>query len=331
MLYWPVSPMGFPNRPQYMPPQGADPPQAGQPGTLVYTGIATIRGATGFRMPVYESPSAEGAAIGYLVVGGYVPHFIATDDHAWLQVTLHNGNQGWMRNDPAHVTVWMPEPAKVRVCIDPGHGGPEDTGAAASGLVEKDVNFDIAYWKLRPLLLADKRIDRVWYTRNGDYDASLRYRWDLANASGPALFLSVHQNGNPDPNMRGTETYYKCGTEGTPSIDAMSKRAGCLTQLALRDQINGWGSPTCPWVDQGVSCRLVSETDRRSYYYVLQNTNFPAILAECLYLTNPGDAACLKSDRFRQFLAEGLYKGITDTLFTTAPGDTCSFRTLYGL
>lgn len=322
--------MTMSNWPQYIRPRGADPPEVGGRGTLVYVGIAVVRGAPGFRMPVYRSPGDQGQPIGYIVNGGYVPHFRATDDHAWLEVTLHNADQGWLRNDPAHVTVVLPDPTRLRVCIDPGHGGSE-RGATAHGLVEKDINFDVVYWKLRPRLLADNRIERVWFTRNGDYDVSLQYRWDLANAAFAALFVSVHMNANPDPEVRGTETYFKCGTEATDPLVAESRRAACLTHLRLREEFNRWGSPTCPWVDRGVVCRLVSETDRRSHYYVLQNTNAPAILLECMYLTHPAEARCLANENFRDHLAQGISNGITDALFTAAPGDACNFRTLYGL
>jgi len=198
-------------------------------------------------------------------------------------------------------------------------------------LVEKQIDFDIAYWRLGPRLVADRRIGRVWYTRNGDYDVSLRYRWDLANASFATLFVSVHANASPDPGSYGTETYPKCGAEATPVIAGRAGRAACLVHLRLMEQFNRYGVPTCPWVDGGVICRLVSPADPRSYYYVLQNTNVPAILSESAYVTNPAAAACLATDGLRDSLAQGLYDGITDALFTLAPEDGCTSRTVYGL
>lgn len=294
---------------------------------IVYVGIATVRGRPA---PVYRTPDNRQQPLGYVVDGGYVPHFQATDDHAWLRVTLHNGDVGWMPNDPARVTIELPVPNRTRVCIDPGHGG-TDAGARAFGLVEKELNFDVAFRGLGPLLQGDSRIDRVWLTRNGDYDVSLRYRWDLANAAFPALFVGVHFNANPDPQVRGTETYFKCGAEATPPIVAESRRAACLIHLRLREQIQGWADPACPWVDRGVICRLLSEDDPRSYYYVLANTNTPATLLEALYMTDPGSAECLRDVDFRGRLARAIYEGIADALFSELPGDACDFRTLYGL
>lgn len=293
-----------------------------------YVGIATVRGPIGFRLPVYQEAYAQGATLGYLIAGGYVPHFRATDEISWLEVTLHNGTTGWIRNDPAHVTVVQPDPGIVTVCIDPGHGG-EEAGAVYFGLQEKAINFDIAFWKLNARLSADGRIGRIWYTRNGDYDVSLRYRWDLANASGANLFLSVHCNANPDPSIRGTETYFKCGAEATGELRENSRRAACLIHLRILAQIGSWGSVTCPPVDRGLICRLVSEEEPVSYYYVLENTYVPAVLTEIGYLSNRGEAYCLGSDPFRQFIAQGLYEGITAFLFTELPGTECRVTTLY--
>lgn len=297
---------------------------------LVYTGIATVQGPPDFELPVYEGPEGAGAVLGAVQADGYVPHFRTTDDHAWLEVTLHTGDVGWMQNDPDHVTVVLPDPTRLRLCIDPGHGGTE-LGAVADGLAEKEINFDIAYQRLYPRLLADDRIERVWVTRNGDYDVSLRYRWDLANASFAALFVSVHANSSLDETVRGTEVYYKCGAESTAWLTASSRRAGCLTNQRLREQIEALGSPDCPWVDRGVICRLVSEEDRRSYYFVLQNANVPAILVETMYMSNPGEAVCLAQDDMRDRLAQALYDAINDTLFTDLPGDACQFETKVGL
>lgn len=297
---------------------------------LAYVGIATIHGAAGYQLPVYEGSYGQGSSLGYLIRGAYVPHFHATDDYAWLEVTLHGGGTGWIRNDPAHVTVVVPDPEVVTICVDPGHGG-TDNGARYFGLVEKEINFDVAYWKLYPKLAADARIGRVWYTRNGDYDVSLRYRWDLANASGCNLFLSVHTNSHPDPSIRGTETYFKCGSEATDEQKERSQRAACLISRGVLGQIEQWGSVNCPPTDLGLICRLLSQEDPVSYYYVLENTERPAVLLEIAYMSNSGEAICLANNIFREFVAQGIYDGIVATLFTELAGTECAVSTVYAI
>lgn len=295
-----------------------------------YVGIASVKVAAGSKWPVYEGSNGRGARIASLVPGGYVPHFRATDDRSWLEITLHDGRTGWISNDPRYITVTVPDPKVVTVCIDPGHGGKE-TGAQYFGLVEKVVNFDVAFWHLYPKLAADRRIGRIWYTRNGDYDVSLRYRWDLANASGCDLFLSIHSNASSDPATRGMECYFKCGVEATNELRTASQRAACLvTQHALA-KIQEFGSVNCPPVDRGLICRLLSPENPVSYYYVLENTYRPAALLEMAYMTNRGEAYCLGSRYFQESIADGIYAGIVATLFTDEPGTDCAVSTLYGI
>jgi N-acetylmuramoyl-L-alanine amidase len=298
-------------------------------GTVDYTGIASVRGPEGFRMPVYRQPQATGQPLGYLEAGRYAPHFRATASRTWLEVTLPGGDKGWLRNDPDHVVVRVPDPELVTIVVDPGHGG-SDTGAVANGIVEKEYNFDIAYWHLATRLQNNPRIHRIWLTRNGDETVSLAYRSDLANAAGAHLFVSVHLNSHLTTS-RGTETYYKCGSEAGDPVREASKRAACLVHHRVKYWIEAWNSPSCPWFDRGVICRLISTTDRRSYYYVLRNTQIPAVLCEYLFISNPNEAHCLKDHTFRDNLAQATYEGIIEFLFGTDPGTGCTFKTFYGL
>ncbi|MFZ5825790.1 MAG: N-acetylmuramoyl-L-alanine amidase family protein [Bacillota bacterium] len=294
-----------------------------------YVGIATVWGQPGYRAPVYPQPRPRGNPIGYLDAGQYAPHFTALIDRSWLEVTLMDGERGWLKNDPFHVFVTEPDPSRLRLCIDPGHGG-SDTGAVGNGLVEKDLNLDIGYWHLRPRLESDGRIDRVWMTRTGDYDVSLAYRADLASASGANLFVSLHNNAHLI-SSRGTETYYKCGSEATEAVRIQSKRAACLVHSRVQEAIMQFGSPSCPWFDRGVICRMISLSDPRSYYYVIRNSTVPTLLVEFLFVSNPNEALCLGNHTFRDMMAEAVYSGITDALFTDLPGDSCNFKTYYGL
>lgn len=295
-------------------------------GTFRYVGIATIRGEPGFRMPVYPQPKAEGQPIGYLAAGRYAPHFRAAARLGWLEVTLPNGDRGWLQNDPARVSITRPQARQIRVCVDPGHGG-SDSGAVGNGLTEKAVNLDIAFDKLGRRLLGDRRIHQVWFTRTADEDVSLAYRADLANAAGARLFVSVHNN-SFTPVARGTETYFKGGAEAQERVKAQSQRAACLVHARLRQQMEGAG---LEFVDRGVINRLLSESDLRSYYYVLRNAEVPAILVECLFISNPDEARHLADEQFRDRLGQAIYEGILDALFSTAAGNACSFKTYYGL
>ena len=92
-----------------------------------------------------------------------------------------------------------PGGAPIRICLDPGHGG-SDPGAVGFGLLEKDMNLDIAL-RLRDLLEADTADTfgggewEVLMTRSTDVDVSLAQRVQLANAWPADRFVSIHCNG----------------------------------------------------------------------------------------------------------------------------------------
>ena len=80
----------------------------------------------------------------------------------------------------------------VTVVLDPGHGGPIDTGAgSATGTPEKDVNLRVA--KATEALLLDLGIPTLM-TRSDDYATPLSLRAHLADAVEATLMVSIHHN-----------------------------------------------------------------------------------------------------------------------------------------
>src|SRR5439155_924866 len=82
-----------------------------------------------------------------------------------------------------------------RACLDPGHGG-TDPGATAGGLVEKELNLDIAQ-RVRALL--DATLYNVTLTRS-DNNTTLgnSARAQICNAAGAQLVLSIHFTASTD-------------------------------------------------------------------------------------------------------------------------------------
>ncbi len=92
------------------------------------------------------------------------------------------------------------------VVLDPGHGG-IDTGAIGpTGLLEKEVNLEVAL-NLEKLLKAEGAT--VYMTRKKDEYVYLEDRIDLANEKHANLFLCIHHDSLQEyPEFDETETFY---------------------------------------------------------------------------------------------------------------------------
>jgi N-acetylmuramoyl-L-alanine amidase len=171
------------------------------------------------------------------------------------------------------------------VCLDPGHGG-SDSGALGNGLVEKDLNLDIAR-RARPIIQA-MGYD-VLMTRESDVYVSLQDRCTIANRARASIFVSVHNNAY-ESSSTGTETY--CFYN---SVDGRKLATDIHSEVVRRTMRE----------DRGV---------KEAGFYVLRHTDMTAALLEGAFLTNPADAKCLADPRFRQKIAEGVAAGVGDYL-----------------
>ena len=96
------------------------------------------------------------------------------------------------------------DPDHPLIMIDPGHGG-TDEGSYAGGILEKDINMEIAK-KLRECL--EEAGYRVLMTRCSDTYLTKEQRAEAANVSGAEAFVSIHQNTYEDGEPSGIETWY---------------------------------------------------------------------------------------------------------------------------
>jgi N-acetylmuramoyl-L-alanine amidase len=211
---------------------------------------------------------------------------------------------------------------KMRIVVDAGHGGWDLGTVGRRGLLEKDVVLEIAQ-RLGKLLESRLGAD-VILTRNDDNYIPLDERAGLANQSQADLFVSVHANYSDLPSARGVETYYT-NFFSAPSAKDLETReqnrgknasAAVLSPAELHDKIEQsrrlaasvqrslYG--TLSVQNPGLRDRGVKEAS----YVVLTETAMPGILAEVSFVSSPADEQKLRSDGYREQIAEALYKGI---------------------
>ncbi|MGH9716965.1 MAG: N-acetylmuramoyl-L-alanine amidase [Candidatus Acidiferrales bacterium] len=217
-----------------------------------------------------------------------------------------------------------------RIVIDPGHGG-RDTGTIGPhGLEEKDVCLDVA---LRLGRLIEQRLPgaQVIYTRKTDVFIPLEERTAIANRAHADLFISIHANSSPDPEVRGVETYY-LNFATSPEAMAVAARENAtseqtehdlpdlLKKIAQNDKI-AESKELAQDIQGALSHRLelVSRHERnrgvkKAPFVVLIGANMPSVLAEISFLSNPTDERLLRKPEERERIAIGLYRGIATYL-----------------
>ncbi len=175
-----------------------------------------------------------------------------------------------------------PKPAKFStVVIDPGHGGRDHGGIPGQRVKEKQMALDVAL-RLR------KQLKRLGYetvvTRASDRDMSKDARVAVAAARPGAVFVSIHFNSAYRAGAKGFETYFHT-----------AKSRG------LAEHIHSHVVSTRPAVDRGV---------KRAGFFVLRHNPLRAVLVECGFLTNPGEAALARKASYRDRLARHIATGI---------------------
>jgi N-acetylmuramoyl-L-alanine amidase CwlD len=188
---------------------------------------------------------------------------------------------------PGVRNAYADDSSKILICIDPGHGGKDRGTTGPTGVLEKDVNLDIA------LRLKNKLVDagfKVIMTRESDINHSLDEITDFANSNNADLFISIHNNSHPSVEMNGTQTFfYNQSSSG-------NLLAACISAKTI-EQIGT--------VNRGI---------KSSNFKVLKNTKMVSALIEGVFMNNPNEEAELKDDNFRDKIATGIYDGIIEYL-----------------
>jgi N-acetylmuramoyl-L-alanine amidase len=169
------------------------------------------------------------------------------------------------------------------VVIDPGHGGFDRGGIPGQQVPEKMVALDTA---LRLQKILQRAGLRTVMTRTGDIFVPLPVRSAIANAQRDAIFVSIHYNASPRRSAHGIETYSE----------------------------NNRGAVLAARVQRQIISRVSTENRgvRAAEYYVLRNCRLPAVLVECGFLTNPGEAQLALRPAYREEVAEQIAAGIIE-------------------
>ncbi len=175
----------------------------------------------------------------------------------------------------------------VLIALDAGHGG-EDEGSARFGVLEKNINLEIAKAVEEKLTAMGYRVLMV---REEDETLSLEKRAQIANDAGAWIYVSIHQNSCEEKvsDVSGVEVWYN-----EEKAEDGSKR---LAKLIHDDLV---------LYTQAKDRDIVADES----LYVIRETNMPACLVETGFLSNTKERELLVTKEYQQRIAEGIVSGI---------------------
>jgi N-acetylmuramoyl-L-alanine amidase len=185
------------------------------------------------------------------------------------------------------------------IVIDPGHGG-IDSGAIGRVLKtpEKDVTLAISKKLARTLSQAGAM---VVLTRDSDQDLSdegfqgpliERKRQDLGRRVQKAqqlkadMYLSIHTNADPSPKWHGAQTFYYGSSPRSKEL-----------AISIQDEL----------------VRILGNNKRKAKegsFYVMKNSNMPAVMIEVGFISNPVEERLLIDDLYQTKVTHAIFSGI---------------------
>lgn len=206
------------------------------------------------------------------------------------------------------------------IVIDPGHGG-KDPGASYYGIKEKDVVLDLGL-RLRKLIKQKHPGLKVYMTRETDIFIPLEERTAFANRKRADLFVSIHINAARNKRASGIETYVLNVTkdkralavaalENQATAKSLSDLQGILKDIMLNSKLEE-SLMLAGMVQKHLTTNVKAKSlgVKSAPFYVLVGAKMPSILIECGFVSNRKESKKLQTKKYRQKIAEGIYKGL---------------------
>lgn len=199
----------------------------------------------------------------------------------------------------------------VDVVIDPGHGGPVDTGAVGpTGMAEKDINLQVS---LAAEALLEERGIRVVLTRVGDYPIPIRTRAEYARLMGAEALVSIHHNAPvaPASDIPGVEIFVKHDSTESQRLGGLLYESSM--EALARFDVDWDRSP-----DAGVMAVLNSEG--RDAYGMVRLPEMPSALVELGYIANRAEAELYQTPEYVEAASRSVADAIEAFLVTEDEG-----------
>lgn len=184
------------------------------------------------------------------------------------------------------------------IVIDAGHGG-EDGGAVSEiGVLEKDINLSIANdtsalfyllgFDVTQTRKTDIALDNGEDTIRKRKVSDMKKRLEIFNSSKENTIISIHQNKFSESKYHGTQIFY------SPN-NPKSKQLADSIKYSVKGLLQPDNERECKKADRGI--------------YLLKNTNNPAVIVECGFISNEEECKNLLDSQYQKQMAFSITAG----------------------
>jgi N-acetylmuramoyl-L-alanine amidase len=215
---------------------------------------------------------------------------------------------------------------RVRVMIDPGHGGKDPGAVGPTGLKEKDVVLAIGR-KVREKLSRTGEFD-VRMTRDEDVFIPLEERTAMANKARADLFVSLHINASTNRRAEGYSTYVLSrGASNREDLELAARENGVPVhklqgvKFIIDDMFTGARKNESLRLAKTVNDAVVRHVAARypgvqslglkqAPFYVLVGARMTAVLVEASFISNVREETRLRDPSCLDGIADGVVEAI---------------------
>ncbi len=190
--------------------------------------------------------------------------------------------------------------SKIKVVLDAGHGGIDNgiTGVR-TGVRESELNLKVVKKLEKYLIDAGMSVVLTRTSEAGLYGVAtsslkrkdMQKRKEIIHDAKPDVVVSIHMNKYSTSTRRGAQVFFKANDENGKLLADSIQSSFNQMKEAVRE------------------C-----TALKGDYYILNCSEYPSVIAECGFLSNPDDEALLVTDEYQDSVAYSIFKGIVGYL-----------------
>jgi N-acetylmuramoyl-L-alanine amidase len=215
---------------------------------------------------------------------------------------------------------------RVRVMIDPGHGGKDPGAVGPTGLREKDVVLAIGR-RIREKLARAGEFD-VRMTRDDDVFIPLEERTAMANKGRADIFVSLHINASPNRKAEGFSTYVLSrGASNREDLELAARENGVPVgklqgvKFIIDDMFTGARKNESLRLAKTVNDAVVRHVSvrypgaqniglKQAPFYVLVGARMTAVLVEASFISNAREETRLRDPSCLDEIADGVVEAV---------------------